>query len=181
MSLLTEPQRESLVPGGCETATANRLALLEGLNHDLAREYQAVLMYSHFSARLTGPNRQELRTLFQAEIRDELVHAQFLADKITALEGDPVTIPDAVPKAQDNREMLVCALMAEKQAIAEYGDRIRQSDEFGDVGLKVALENLVADETRHKEELERILAGWNDLHRERNRDEDRWQNDACQG
>jgi bacterioferritin len=30
----------------------------------------------------------------------------------------------------------------------------------GDVGLKVSLENQVADETRHKEEIERVLAGW---------------------
>jgi bacterioferritin len=31
---------------------------------------------------------------------------------------------------------------------------------FGDVGLKVDLENQVAHQTRHKEEVERILAGW---------------------
>jgi len=28
--------------------------------------------------------------------------------------------------------------------------------------LKVVLENQIADETRHKEELERILAGWDE-------------------
>jgi hypothetical protein len=39
----------------------------------------------------------------------------------------------------------------------------------------VALENLVADETRHREEIERILAGWDDLDLERARNEDRWQ------
>jgi hypothetical protein len=31
-----------------------------------------------------------------------------------------------------------------------------------DLGLKVELENQVSDETRHKEEIERILAGWDD-------------------
>ena len=31
---------------------------------------------------------------------------------------------------------------------------------FGDIGLKVSLENQVADETRHMEEIERTLAGW---------------------
>ena len=135
MSLLTQPQSESFEPGGCEAATEDRLALIEGLNHDLAREYQALLMCTVYSARLTGPYRRELRSLFQAEVRDELAHAQFLADRIAALEGDPITIPAAVPKAHDNREMLECALTAEKQANADYGDRIRQSDEFGDVGL----------------------------------------------
>ena len=57
--------------------------------------------------------------------------------------------------------MLEQALAAEKQAIADYEERLRQADAFGDVGLRVSLENQVADETRHKEELERVLAGWN--------------------
>jgi bacterioferritin len=34
------------------------------------------------------------------------------------------------------------------------------AEAFGDIGLKVGLENQVADETRHKEEIERILTGW---------------------
>jgi bacterioferritin len=55
---------------------------------------------------------------------------------------------------------LELALTAEKQAIADYTERVRQAEVFGDLGLKVKLENQVADETRHKEEIERILAGW---------------------
>jgi bacterioferritin len=58
--------------------------------------------------------------------------------------------------------MLGHALAAEEQAIADYSARIRQADSFGDFGLKVELENVVADETRHKEEIERIIAGWED-------------------
>ena len=38
----------------------------------------------------------------------------------------------------------------------------RQAEEFDDFGLKVVLENQVADETRHKEEIERIIAGWDE-------------------
>jgi bacterioferritin len=142
------------------STTADRQALTEGLNHDLAGEYQAVLMYTHYSAKLTGPYRRELRALFQAEIGDEQGHAQFLADKIAALGGEPTTQPRPVPHADQPREMLEHALAAEEQAIADYNGRIRQAEAFGDFGLKVDLENQVADETRHKEELERIIAGW---------------------
>jgi len=46
------------------------------------------------------------------------------------------------------------------QAIADYRIRIEQAEAFGDIGLKVALENQIADETRHKEEMERILTDW---------------------
>jgi bacterioferritin len=144
------------------STTVDLQALLEGLNHDLAGEYQAILMYIHYSAKLTGPYRRELRGLFQAEVGDEQGHAQFLADKIAALGGEPTTTPRPVPQASQPREMLEHALAAEEQTIADYNARIRQAQGFGDFGLKVALENQVSDETRHKEELERILAGWDD-------------------
>lgn len=139
---------------------ADRESLLMGLNHDLSGEYQAILMYTHYSAKLTGPYRKELRGLFQAEIADEQGHAQFLADKIAALGGNPTTQPRPVLDAAEPREMLENALKAEKQAIADYRQRIEQAEAFGDIGLKVDLENQIADETRHKEEIERILTGW---------------------
>jgi bacterioferritin len=159
---------------------SGRKALIDGLNHDLAGEYQAILMYTHYSAKLTGPYRRELRALFQAEIADEQGHAQFLADKVAALGGEPTTQPRPVPRADQPREMLEHALAAEEQAIVDYDTRIRQAEGCGDIGLKVALENQVADETRHKEEIERILAGWNELNLERARNEDRWQDDGGQ-
>lgn len=141
-------------------ASADRQALIEGLNHDLAGEYQAILMYVHYSAKLTGPYRRELRALFQTEIADEQGHAQFLADKIAALGGEPTTDPRPVTHANQPLEMLESALAAEEQAITDYNRRIRQAEDFGDFGLKADLESQVADETRHKEELERIIAGW---------------------
>lgn len=140
--------------------TTDQQTLIDGLNHDLAGEYQAILMYTNYSAKLTGPYRRELRALFQAEIPDEQGHAQFLSDKIASLGGDPTTIPREVSHANQPREMLEQALVAEKQAISDYIERIGQAEAFGDVGLKVNLENQVADETRHKEEIERILGGW---------------------
>jgi bacterioferritin len=160
----TEDHRKSEV-GKSDDRTATtkeRQALIDGLNHDLAGEYQAILMYTHYSAKLTGPYRRELRALFQAEIGDEQGHAQFLADKVAALGGEPVTEPRPVPYADQPREMLAHALTAEGQAIADYNQRIGQAEGFGDLGLKADLEGQVADETRHKEELERIIAGWED-------------------
>ncbi len=147
---------------GVSTSNVDRQGLIAGLNRDLAGEYQAILMYTHYSAKLTGPYRRELRALFQAEIADEQKHAQFLADKIAALGGEPTTEAWRVPPASQPREMLQHALAAEEQAVADYNERIRQAEAFGDFGLKVDLENQVADETRHKEELERIIAGWDD-------------------
>jgi bacterioferritin len=144
------------------TTTVDQQTLIDGLNHDLAGEYQAIVMYTHYSAKLTGPCRRELRALFQAEIPDEQGHAQFLAEKIASLGGEPTTVPRPVPHADAPREMLEHALQAEIQAISDYSTRIRQAEAFGDIGLKVNLENQVSDETRHRDEIERILAGWID-------------------
>jgi bacterioferritin len=145
---------------GKSSATVTRQMLIDGLNHDLAGEYQAMLMYIQYSAKLTGPYRRELRDLFQAEIADEQGHAQFLADKVASMGGEPATHPRAVPSAAHAKDMLENALAAEMQAITDYDERLRQAEEFGDIGLKVNLENQIADETRHKEELERVLSGW---------------------
>jgi bacterioferritin len=183
MPVQTQKEHRTSVASDVKHASSavERQALIDALNQDLAAEYQAVVMYTHYSAKLTGPYRRELRALFQQEIGDEQGHAQFLADKVVALGGEPVTQPAEVPHAKDTRDMLEQALKAEKQAIANYDARIRQAEAFGDTGLKVALENQVADETRHKEEIERILAGWNEQNRERVRNEDRWQDDGGQG
>ncbi|HVA47923.1 MAG TPA: ferritin-like domain-containing protein [Pirellulales bacterium] len=158
----TTREHEYQTSGVSEPGTneSMRESLLEGLNEDLAGELQAVIMYLHYSATITGPYRKELRALFQAEVTDELGHAQFLSDKIAALGGQPTTVPRPVPEAQTPREMLLNVLQAEKQAIADYTRRVEHAESFGDVGLKVALENQVSDETGHKEEVERILAGW---------------------
>src|SRR6185437_1115376 len=155
-----------------------RQDLIDGLNRDLAGEYQAVLMYTHYSAKLTGPHRRELRVLFQAEIADEQRHAQFLADKIVSLGGEPTTVPHAVPSAGLPQEMLQQALQAEKQAVADYCERILQAEGCGEIGLKVALENQVADETRHKAEIERILTNWMGVDLERAGNEARWERNA---
>jgi len=168
MSVMVRTRNENHSKAGSGTVgepastAVDRQALIAGLNHDLAGEYQAVLMYTHYSAKLTGPYRREFRALFQAEIADEQRHAQFLADKVAALGGEPITQPRPVPHADRPREMLEQSLAAEEQAVADYKARVRQAEGYCDLGLKVDLEGLVADETRHKEELERILAGWDD-------------------
>src|SRR5688572_20158762 len=95
MSMHTQKDQRSAVANGPKhaPATPDRYALIDGLNQDLAAEYQAIVMYVHYSARLTGPYRRELRAMFQTGIADEQRHAQFLADKIVALEGEPTTQP----------------------------------------------------------------------------------------
>jgi bacterioferritin len=134
--------------------------LIDGLNVDLAAEYQAVIMYRTYAALVTGPYRQELRAFFEGEIPDELGHAAFLADKIVALGGTPVTQAPPVPAAKDNRQMLENALQAEVETIERYKQRLEQAEALGEVAVKVQLENLIVDESHHRDDIRRMLVNW---------------------
>jgi bacterioferritin len=134
--------------------------LVKALNGDLANELQAVIMYTTYAAAVTGPHRPMLRQFFTAEVPEELAHAQFLADKIASLGGQPTTVPSEVPAAATAKQMLENVLAAEKQAIADYKKRAEQAAKFGDKGLATHLETIVEDETGHYEETEKILRGW---------------------
>lgn len=136
--------------------------LIDGLNEDLAGELQAIIMYLDYSAKLTGPYRRELRELFQAEIKDEQRHAQLLADKIAVLGGEPTTSPRPVAVVHDPRDMVQKVLEAEAETIERYRRRIHEADSAGEIGLRIDLEDVIADETRHRDEMEQILAGWHD-------------------
>ncbi|MEX2473416.1 MAG: ferritin-like domain-containing protein [Gemmatimonadota bacterium] len=138
----------------------DKKALIDKLNEDLAGELSAVIQYTTYAAKATGPYRPQLSEFFLAEVADEQGHAQFLANKIVALGGEPTTTPRPVAKASTNREMLQAVLKAEERALADYTERAEQADAYGDKGLAVQLEDMVRDESGHAEETGRILKDW---------------------
>ena len=146
--------------GSAAARNGARERLIAALNEDLAGELGAIIQYITYAAKTTGPFRPELSQFFLKEVPDEQGHAQFLANKIVALGGEPVTTPRPTPAAAGNKEMLLAVLEAEKRARADYTKRARQAEAFGDKGLQVQLENIVADESGHFEETERILRDW---------------------
>jgi len=138
----------------------NKQEMINALNEDLAGELGAIIQYITYAAKTTGPYRPQLSAFFLQEVPDEQGHAQFLANKIVALGGEPTTKAREVPAARNNREMVEAVLQAEKRAVADYTTRAKQAEEFGDKGLVVALEDIVNDETGHLEETERLLRDW---------------------
>ena len=138
----------------------NKETLIQHLNEDLAGELSAIIQYIAYAAKATGPYRPQLAQFFLAEVADEQLHAQYLANKIVALGGEPVTVPRAVPKAKSNRVMLEAVLAAERKAVEDYTQRAKEAEAFGDKGLAVQLEDMVRDESGHSEETERILRDW---------------------
>ena len=138
----------------------NNQELIEKLNSDLAGELSAIIQYLTYAAKATGPYRPQLAQFFLAEVADEQLHAQYLANKIVALGGEPTTMPRPVAAARTNREMVEAVLAAEQLALRDYTERARQADEYGDKGLVVQLEDIVRDESNHADETERLLRDW---------------------
>ena len=142
--------------------TDPKQALIDGLNLDLQGEFQAIIMYRLYASLVQGPYRQELRAFFANEIPEEMTHAQILADKIAALGGTPAATPTPVKVVKEPKVMLQTALEAEEETIDRYVKRRKQAEEAGEFGLVVQFDNLISDETNHRDELRQILARWPD-------------------
>ncbi|MDQ7027659.1 MAG: ferritin-like domain-containing protein [Anaerolineae bacterium] len=138
----------------------DKQTMINHLNEDLAGELGAIIQYLTYAAKATGPYRPQLAQFFLTEVADEQLHAQYLANKIVALGGEPTTQARPVPVAKSNREMLEAVLVAEQQATADYAQRAEEAQAFGDKGLVVQLEDMVRDESGHSEETERMLRDW---------------------
>ncbi|HLR65772.1 ferritin-like domain-containing protein [Virgibacillus alimentarius] len=131
--------------------------LIDGLNVDLAHEYGAAIQYTYSAAVVSGLYRPALKPFFESEISEELGHALYLSEKISALGGTPTTKAAEVEQPTDVKDLLEATLKAETDTIERYKKRKQQADALGYTELGVKLEDLIADETNHKQEVERIL------------------------
>ena len=130
--------------------------LINGLNEDLNLELEALLRYLYHVSSATGLMGHELREELKADLQSELDHAMFLADKITALGGEVQIAPSLPKKVRTAKQMMQLDIEAERRVIASYTERITQAEAFGDKGLVIRLEDLLAEETDHAEALERL-------------------------
>jgi bacterioferritin len=154
MATKTMDEREA------DVSRVSQEEFLKGLNVDLAHEYAAVITYRTYASQVQGQWRMELRAFFEQEIPDELGHAQILADKIVALGGIPTTVPAPVKPAADVKEMLRNALEDEIETIGRYVLRRKQAEALGHFGLAVEFDDLIRDESTHRDEIQMILKRW---------------------
>ena len=62
----------------------------------------------------------------------------------------------ATKKVRSAKEMLKENVTLERKILASYTERIKQAEEYGDRGLVNRLEDILAEETDHAEDLERL-------------------------
>jgi len=131
--------------------------LIEGLNLDLSHEYGAAIQYTYSASVVSGLYRSALKPFFEEEITDELGHALYLSEKIKSLGGTPTTKAAEVPQPTDVKDLLEAVRQAEADTVKRYEARKKQAEELGLTELVVQLEDMISDETRHKEEVDRLL------------------------
>lgn len=134
-----------------------RTELIENLNHALSLELAGIIQYSQHSYLITGVEREVYRGFFRDQAEEAQMHAQTVGDKIVALEGLPTVEPAMIRQSTDLREMLVQNLKLEREAIAAYMAAWSSCGE-DDLPTKFWLEERIAEEQLHVEELEKLTS-----------------------
>ena len=131
--------------------------LIDALNEDLAREYQAIIAYTVYSNVLKGAQWMSIAAELQKHAAEELQHAMTVADQIDYLGGMPTATPKPVKLSDKPEEMLRFDLDNETVTIKNYRQRVRQAEALGHYALAEQLRQIVSQEQEHQHDLATAL------------------------
>jgi bacterioferritin len=129
--------------------TLTREKLIDLLNEDLAREYQAIIAYVNYSQVLKGAAYMNIAGELEVHATEELAHAIALANHIDYLGGMPTVTPKPVKTSEKNEDMLRFDLENEKTTIANYRRRIKQCDELNEFAIGESIREILMQEQDH--------------------------------
>ena len=130
-----------------------RKRMIELLNEDLAREYQAIIAYVIYSQTLKGAEYNHIAQELEKHAAQELTHALKIAKQIDYFNGEPTNRPKEVRVSDKPRNMLKFDLENERQTLINYRQRIRQADAMGEFALGEVLREIIAQEQEHLQDL----------------------------
>ncbi len=139
------------------TDDAARKKLIDDLNGDLAREYQAIIAYVNYSQVLKGAEYMNIAAELELHAAEELDHALKVAKQIDYLGGMPTVVPVAVKTSKEAKDMLRFDLDNELTTIANYRARIRQAEALGEYALCEILREISIQEQEHAIDLATAL------------------------
>ena len=131
--------------------------LIDALNEDLAREYQAIIAYTVYSNVLSGAEYMNIAGELKLHAAQELQHALILADQIDYLGGMPTATPKPVRLSKKAEEMLRFDLDNETETIRNYRQRVRQAEAVGHYALAEQLRQIITQEQEHQHDLATAL------------------------
>ena len=134
-----------------------REQMIDLLNEDLAREYQAVIAYTVYSQIIKGAEYTDIARELEKHTGEELAHALKIAKQIDYLGGVPGVTPKPVKTSDDPEEMLRADLENERETVAQYRQRIRQAEAMGEFALSETLREIIVQEQEHEIDLSDAL------------------------
>jgi bacterioferritin len=135
--------------GSSTTPSITREKLIDLLNEDLSREYQAVIAYVNYSQVLKGAQYMNIASELEVHAKEELSHALKLSYQIDYLGGMPSVTPKPVKTSEKAEEMLRFDLDNETETIRNYRRRVKQADELNEFALAETLRQILTDEQDH--------------------------------
>jgi bacterioferritin len=129
--------------------TFTRKQLIDALNEDLSREYQAIIAYVNYSQVLTGAAYMNIAAELEKHAAEELSHALKIANHVDYLGGMPSVTPKPVKTSEKAEDMLRFDLENERVTIANYRRRVKQADELNEFAIAESIREILLDEQDH--------------------------------
>ena len=130
-------------------STFTRKQLIEALNEDLSREYQAIIAYVNYSQVLKGAAYMNIAGELAVHAAEELAHALQVASHVDYLGGMPSVMPKPVKTSDKAEDMLRFDLENEKITIRNYRRRVKQADELNEFAIAESLREILVQEQDH--------------------------------
>jgi len=137
------------------------------LNRALADEWQAYYQYWVGAKIVSGPMRPDVKEEMVQHSKEELGHAEMVADRIAVLGGVPILNPGEWAKASncaydapaDHGVMAVLRqnIKAEQCAIGVYQRLLGKAKDAGDHITFDMARKIMEDEVGHEDELQELL------------------------
>ena len=139
------------------SSTPSRKQLIELLNDDLAREYQAIIAYVVYSQVLKGAEYMSIAQELETHAKEELDHALIIAKQIDYLGGMPTATSKPVRTSESAKEMLQFDLQNENDTIRNYRERVRQCEALGEYAIAEHIREILVQEQEHQIDLATAL------------------------
>src|SRR5215470_7303642 len=137
--------------------TVTREKLIELLNEDLSREYQAIIAYVVYSQVLKGAEYMNIAKELEKHAGEELKHALIISKHVDYLGGMPTVTPLKVVQSEDAVTMLRADLDNENNTIRAYRDRVKQCEALGEYAIAEDIREILRQEQEHQIDLATAL------------------------
>lgn len=138
-------------------ASITREKLIDLLNEDLSREYQAIIAYVNYSQVLKGAQYMSIADELEKHAAEELKHALIIADQVDYFNGMPSVTPKPVKTSEKAEDMLRFDLDNENETIRQYRRRIKQCEELGETATAEYIREILLEEQDHQHALATAL------------------------